>query len=57
MKTAARWTGASERTAKNWLVGTYAPSREDLVALACHSERVLVTVLILASRQGLALVE
>lgn len=56
VKTAARWTGASERTAKNWLAGTYAPSGEHLVALARHSEQVLATVLVLAGREDLTLV-
>lgn len=54
IKTAARWTGASERTAKNWFAGRYGPSGEHLVALVRHSDEVLVTLLTLAGRGDLA---
>ncbi|MEH3061501.1 MAG: hypothetical protein PGN33_01565 [Methylobacterium radiotolerans] len=54
VKTAARWTGASERTAKNWLSGRYAPSGEHLVALAHYSGEVLLAFLILAGRDDVA---
>ena len=33
IKTAMRWTGASERTIKNWYAGTHGPSGEHLVSL------------------------
>ncbi len=52
-KTVARWTGASERAAKNWLAGRYGPSGEHLVALARHSPGVLDLVLLLAGRSDL----
>jgi hypothetical protein len=45
-----RWTGASERTAKNWLSGSCGPSGDNLVQLARESDGVLATVLALASR-------
>ncbi|WP_114954980.1 hypothetical protein [Sphingosinicella terrae] len=49
-KTLMRWTGASERTAKNWLSGRYGPSGYHLVQLARESDIVLATVLALAGR-------
>jgi hypothetical protein len=50
IKTAMRWTGASERTAKYWLSGERGPSGEHLILLAQHSDAVLVTILTLAAR-------
>ncbi|WP_035061272.1 hypothetical protein [Andreprevotia chitinilytica] len=41
LKSVMRWTGASEKTAKNWLAGRYGPNGEHLVALAKHSPAVL----------------
>ena len=38
--TLMRWTGASERTAKNWLSGSYGPSSANLLLLARHSPAV-----------------
>ena len=50
VKTAMRWTGASERTVKYWLAGERGPSGEHLIALAGHSDAVLLAVLALAGR-------
>ena len=50
IKTAMRWTGASERTVKYWLSGERGPSGEHLILLAQHSDAVLLTVLTLAER-------
>jgi len=44
------WTGASERTAKNWISGTYGPAAEHLIELMRHSDTVLAVVLDLAGR-------
>ena len=52
IKTAMRWTGASERTVKYWIAGERGPSGEHLIALVRHSEIVFHVVLILADRQG-----
>lgn len=52
-KTVAAWTGANEKTVKNWFSGTYGPSGEHLVALARHSDEVLVTFLAMAGREDL----
>lgn len=52
-KTVAAWTGANEKTVKNWFSGTYGPSGEHLVALARHSDEVLGTFLAMADREEL----
>ena len=49
-KVVIRWTGASERTAKNWISGAYAPTAEHLIELMRHSDTVLAVVLELAGR-------
>ena len=49
-KTLMRWTGASDRTAKNWLSGCCGPSGTHLIQLAHESDIVLATVLGLAGR-------
>ena len=54
VKTAMGWTGASERTVKNWLAGRYGPNEEHLVSLAAKSDAVLVAFLTLAGRTELA---
>jgi hypothetical protein len=50
IKTIERWTGASERTVKNWLAGSSGPSGEHLVALARNSDEVFEAFLILSGR-------
>jgi hypothetical protein len=49
-KTVIRWTGASERSVKNWFSGTSGPSGEHLIALARNSDEVFTTLLILSDR-------
>ncbi|MEP2470618.1 XRE family transcriptional regulator [Roseobacter sp.] len=49
-KETARWTGKSERTAKNWISETYGPTGENLIELMRHSDTVLDVVLVLAGR-------
>ena len=51
VKIIRRWTGAGERTVKNWLVGINGPSGQHLVDLMRHSDDVLEVLLILAGRQ------
>jgi hypothetical protein len=53
IKTVAGWTGASERTVKNWFSGQYGPSGEHLVILARHSHEVLKTMLAIMERKDL----
>ena len=50
VKTAMRWTGASERTVKYWIAGERGPSGKHLIALARHSDIVFHMVLLLADR-------
>jgi hypothetical protein len=52
IKLVMKWTGASERTAKNWLIGARGPTGEHLVSLVCHSDAVLESFLQLAGREG-----
>src|ERR1700685_471162 len=52
-KLVAGWTGANERTVKNWISGRYAPCGRHLVVLARHSDRVLGAILSMADRQDL----
>ena len=49
-----RWTGAGERTVKNWLAGISGPSGQHLVDLLPHSDDVLEVLLLLAGRQQIA---
>lgn len=52
-KLIAGWTGANERTVKNWISGRYAPCGRHLVVLARHSDKVLDAMLLMADRQDL----
>jgi hypothetical protein len=54
-KLVAAWTGASERTVKNWILGRYAPCGRHLVLLARHSDQVLNAILSMADRKDLLL--
>jgi hypothetical protein len=53
IKTVAGWTGANERTVKNWLSGQYGPCGTHLVVLIQHSDEVLNAVLSMARRHDL----
>ena len=48
-----RWTGANERTVKNWIAGRNGPRGEHLLALIRHSNGALEMVLRLAGREKL----
>lgn len=50
IKTAMRWTGASERTVKYWFAGERGPSGEHLISLARHSDAIVLVLLALAER-------
>ena len=54
IKTVMRWTGASERTVKHWFAGTHGPSGQNLIALARHSDAVLMYFLVRANRPSLS---
>ncbi|MEW5728406.1 MAG: XRE family transcriptional regulator [Pseudomonadota bacterium] len=49
-KIIGRWTGASERAIKNWLMGRAVPSGIHLVALMRHSDEVFQVVMTAARR-------
>ncbi|MCW3481038.1 hypothetical protein OL229_15940 [Neisseriaceae bacterium JH1-16] len=49
-KTVMRWTGASERTVKNWITGERGPSGDYLVALIRNSDEVMQCILHMADR-------
>ncbi len=51
VKTLVDWTGANERTVKNWLAGRYGPSGVHLVGLMRRSDGVLTRVLDMAGRR------
>lgn len=51
IKTVMRWTGAGERTVKNWFSGAHGPSGEHLITLTQHSDDVLDIFLLMAGRQ------
>ena len=55
-KLVASWTGANERTVKNWILGRYAPCGRHLVVLAQHSDQVFNAILSMAGRQDFILV-
>lgn len=57
VKTVMAWTGAGERTVKNWLAEVSGPSGEHLLALVRHSDLVLQAVLVLAGRHHAAYVQ
>jgi len=54
-KTIMRWTGASDRTARNWMSGASGPSGYHLICLARESNAVLAAMLALSGRPELAL--
>jgi hypothetical protein len=51
VKTVMRWTGANERTVKNWLAARGGPRGEHLVRLMHYSDKTLEIVLRLAGRE------
>jgi len=53
VKTVMRWTGANERTVKNWMAGRRGPRGEHLLALIRHSNGALEIILQLAGRGDL----
>jgi hypothetical protein len=53
IKTVTKWTGASERTVKNWLSGRRGPSGQHLIALLGKSDVLLERILVLTGRGSL----
>ena len=56
IKTLMKWTGANERTAKNWLSGANGPSGQHLVEMLKHSDQLVFTIAELTGRQELGIV-
>jgi hypothetical protein len=54
VKTVMRWTGASERTVKNWFSGNCGPSGEHLIAIIRHSDSAFEAVMLRAGRREVA---
>lgn len=50
-KTVMRWTGASERTVKNWFAGSNGPTGGHLVTLLRHSDIVFDALVNVAGRR------
>ena len=57
VKIVMRWTGAGERTVKNWLAGRSGPSGQHLLSLIRNSDDVLDTLLLLSGRRQMAAVK
>ncbi len=51
VKTVMQWTGANERTVKNWLSAKGGPRGEHLICLLRYSEKVLEVVMQLSKRE------
>jgi hypothetical protein len=56
IKIVAAWTGANERTVKNWFAGHYGPSGDHLVTLIRYSDAVLSAVLSMAKRRDILII-
>jgi hypothetical protein len=57
IKTVASWTGANERTVKNWVSGRYGPCGAHLIMLMQHSDEVIESVLSMVGLDDLRLAE
>lgn len=53
IKIVASWTGANEKTVKNWFAGRFGPSGEHLAILVQRSDEVLSSFLVMAGREDL----
>ncbi len=53
IKTVMAYTGAGERTVKNWFEGKNGPNGENLVELVRHSDEVLEALLSMAGREDI----
>ena len=52
-----RWTGAADRTARNWLNGVVGPRGHHLMELARESDGVLAVIIAMTGRPELALAQ
>ena len=56
IKTLVKWTGASDRTVKNWLSGAHGPSGKHLIAILKHSDQMMLALAHLTGRDELGMV-
>ena len=56
-KSIMKWTGASERSARNWLLGDKAPNGRHLVMLARHSPSIWQLILTMAEKPTVAIAD
>jgi hypothetical protein len=56
-KSLMQWTGASERTVKNWLAGSSGPCGRHLVDIMRHSNGAFAAMLVLSRREQSLAVE
>lgn len=54
IKSVAIWTGANERTVKNWFNGTFGPSGDHLMMLANHCDEVMDAIVRMSGRSSLS---
>jgi hypothetical protein len=57
VKIIMKWTGAGERTVKNWLAGINGPSGQHLLELIRNSDNVLQVLLTMAGRRQTSAVQ
>lgn len=50
-KSLMQWTGANERTVKNWLAGSSGPSGSHLIDIMRHSNGTFAAVLVMSGRE------
>ena len=53
VKTVMAYTGAGERTVKNWFGGKNGPNGENLVELVRNSDEILKALLLMAGREDI----
>lgn len=51
IKTVVNWTGANERTVKNWFNGRYGPSGDHLMTLANQCDEVMGAIILMTGRK------
>ena len=54
IKKVANWTGANERTVKNWFSGRFGPSGDHLMVLANHCDEVMDAIIRMSGRSTLS---
>lgn len=55
IKIVANWTGANERTVKNWFNGKFGPNGDHLMILANHCDEVMDAIIQMSGRNSLSI--